>query len=128
MKIVSSLDPASADLYSFEFADVPFSVKRAYWIQNFVPHYVRGNHAHRKLNQLMVLLKGTLDLELNFGEKLTKQSMKAPGDSVLIPNSTWRRFSSQDPQTVILVLADEIYDAEDYIRDFDEYLKWFKNK
>ena len=128
MNIVSSQDPSSADLYSFEFGDVPFIVKRAYWIQNFVPSSMRGNHAHRILTQMMVLLKGTLDIELNSGEEVTRKSLQYPGDSVLIPSATWRRFSSQDPNTVILVLADRVYEPEDYIRDFTEYLEWFQSK
>ena len=125
---MSSQDPSSADLYSFEFGDVPFIVKRAYWIQNFVPSSMRGNHAHRILTQMMVLLKGTLDIELNSGEEVTRKSLQYPGDSVLIPSATWRRFSSQDPNTVILVLADRVYEPEDYIRDFTEYLEWFQSK
>lgn len=128
MNIVSSLDASSADLYSFELGDVPFIVKRAYWIQNFVPSSMRGNHAHRILTQMMVLLKGSLDIELNSGEEVTRKTLQNPGDCVLIPSATWRRFSSQDPNTVILVLADRVYEPEDYIRDFTEYLEWFHSK
>ncbi len=128
MKIVSSLDPASADLYSFAFADVPFDVKRAYWIQNFVPDSVRGNHAHRKLNQMMILLKGSIDIELKRGEIGTKRRLQVPGEYVHIPSATWRSFSSTDIQTVILVLADRVYEPEDYIRNFNDYLEWFKSQ
>ena len=128
MNIVKSLDPTSADLYSFAFSDIPFEVKRIYWIQNFVPGSIRGNHAHRILNQLMILLKGSLELELNRGEIGTKKRLQAPGDFVMIPRATWRRFSSTDPQTIILVLADREYEPEDYIRNYNDYLEWFKNQ
>ncbi len=128
MKIVSSLDPASADLYSFAFADVPFDVKRAYWIQNFVPDSVRGNHAHRILNQMMILLKGSLDIELKRGEIGSKKRLQVPGECVHIPSATWRSFSSTETQTVILVLADRVYEPEDYIRNFNDYLEWFKSQ
>jgi hypothetical protein len=89
---------------------------------------MRGNHAHRILTQMMVLLKGSLDIELNSGEEVTRKSLQSPGDWVLIPSATWRRFSSQDPNTVVLVLADRVYEPEDYIRNYNEYLEWFHTK
>jgi len=77
---------------------------------------------------MMVLLKGSLEIELNSGEEVSTKSLLSPGDCVLIPSATWRRFSTQDPNTVVLVLADRVYEPEDYIRDFNEYLEWFHAK
>lgn len=128
MRVSSSLDPASANLFSFEFYDVPFAVKRAYWIQDFVPSSVRGNHAHRNLNQIMILLKGSLELTLNRGGEVSQVNLENPGDHALIPNATWRSFSTRDSQTVVLVLADEHFDASDYIRNYEEYLDWFRRR
>jgi hypothetical protein len=64
-------------------------------------------------------------LELEIG---TKKRLQVPGEYVLIPSATWRSFSSADTQTVILVLADRIYEPEDYIRNFNNYLEWFENQ
>lgn len=128
MKISRSLDPSSGNLFSFEFYEIPFVVKRAYWIQDFVPFSIRGNHAHRKLNQIMILLKGSLDMRIDRGGIISNVKLTKPGDHVLIPNATWRTFSSKKRQSVVLVLADENYDSSDYIRSYEEYLDWFHKR
>lgn len=128
MRVISRPDPESGNLFAIEFANVPFEVKRVYWIQDFVPFVTRGNHAHKKLTQIMILQKGELDLELIRGRDNSRVKLSTPGDFIFIANATWRRFTATSKETTVLVLADREYEEHDYIRDFAEYSDWFEKR
>ena len=118
-------DPQTASLSVVEFSEIPFLVRRIYWINDFRPNVTRGNHAHKSLNQLFMVTNGNLVLELYRGEQVTSISLNSKSDHILIPPGTWRVIKNPSSNAVVTVLADTPYLEADYIRDFTEYLEWF---
>ncbi|WP_440881203.1 sugar 3,4-ketoisomerase [Tenacibaculum sp. C7A-26P2] len=105
--------------------DVPFEVKRCYFIS--VPtnenKAVRGKHAHKNLKQVIVCLNGSFTLRLlnrNGEEESIRLSKKDEG--IYIENLVWRELNNFSDNCVILVLANQHYDKDDYITDINEFL------
>jgi dTDP-4-dehydrorhamnose 3,5-epimerase-like enzyme len=117
-------DPSSASLGVLEFYRLPFLVKRVYWITKFVTGVSRGNHAHKTLNQAMIMISGQLELELSCGPKKTTVLLNDQSDYVLVPAGFWRVMRNASLDAVLLVAADSEYSEEDYIRNWDEYIQW----
>jgi hypothetical protein len=118
-------DPNSASLGVLEFRHLPFQPKRAYWLSDFKAGSSRGNHAHKSLNQVIVLLQGNLDLIIHNGTKRQEFQLNEKSDYVLIPSGHWREMKNASNGTVLLVLADSDYDEQDYIRSWPDYLHWY---
>lgn len=101
--------------------NVPFSIKRVYWTYFTPNHVVRGHHAHRKLQQVIVAVSGVIDFELEdtAGEVL-RFTLDEPSVGLFIPEGYWRtiRFSHS---AVLLCMASQEYDEADYIRDLQEF-------
>ena len=100
---------------------VPFEIKRVYWTYFTPNHIVRGNHAHRKLQQVIVAVSGVIDFSLeDRNGKKYDFLLDTPNKGIYIPEGYWRviRFSHS---AVLLCLASENYDEKDYIRDYKEF-------
>ena len=121
-------DPNSGDLGVIEFNELPFVPKRIYWISNFKPNVWRGEHAHKSLTQVAIVLSGRLTIDLYLGSKCTSLELTANSDPLLIEPGRWRVIRNADPSTVLLVIADNEYHEEDYIRNWNEYLLWYENE
>lgn len=119
-------DPLSADLRVLNLSDVPFEVRRIYWISNFKKGTIRGHHAHKSLTQMMLLLSGTLELSLYEGQACQSFMMRAGDDPILIKPGKWRIMKNGSIDALVLVLASQEYDESDYIRDWNSYLEWHK--
>lgn len=120
-------DPLSANLGVLNMSDVPFEVRRIYWISNFQKDTIRGRHAHKNLTQMMLLLKGTLELSLYEGHESETFLMQPGEDPVLIKPGKWRVMKNASDDAVVLVLASHEYDESDYIRNWETYLEWHKS-
>jgi dTDP-4-dehydrorhamnose 3,5-epimerase-like enzyme len=118
------IDPQSASLGVLEFEHLPFEPKRAYWISDFKEGATRGFHAHKNLNQIMILLRGSIDVFLYKGTSCLKFNLKENSDYLVVPSGHWREMKNASHETVLLVLADSKYDESDYIRSWPEYIKW----
>lgn len=104
----------------------PFEIKRIYWLYGASSKIKRGMHGHKKLKQVFVLLQGKCTLVIeNSSERVTVELLRS-GDGVFIGAGFWREVNlSQD--SILLVLADSVYDKSDYITDYDEYKNCSKN-
>lgn len=119
-------DPLSANLGVINLNAVPFLVKRIYWISHFKSETIRGNHAHKNLTQLMVPLSGSLDLVLFKGKDSQTFRLEAGNEPKRIEPGMWRVMKNATQNAVVMVLASEEYDESDYIRDWNEYLDWYR--
>jgi hypothetical protein len=109
--------------------NVPFSIKRVYFINNlFNKKAKRGYHAHKKLEQVIFCVNGRFTLHLDDGR--TKQSiiMDDPYYGVRLGPLLWHTMGSFSPDCVILVLASDYYRAGDYLRDYDQFIDYLKKK
>ncbi len=106
-----------------EFNDIPFTIKRVYYMYNTKEGIHRGFHAHQSLEQILVCIHGSCKIKLDNGRERKIVALEKPYEGLYVPNNMWREMYDFSSDAVLLVLASEIYREEDYIRDYDEFLK-----
>lgn len=102
--------------------DIPFQIKRVYYIYDTLPGVVRGKHAHRNLEQILVCVHGSCKVALDDGCERREILLDQPTLGLYIRNDTWREMYDFSQGAVLLVLASEHYDEADYIRDYQQFL------
>ena len=107
-----------------QFKDVPFEIKRAYWVYDVPGGESRGGHAHKRLKQLVIALSGSFHVTLDNGHQRETYLMNHPWQGLLIETGTWRTLDDFSSGAVCLVLASELYEEEDYIYDYDDFLAY----
>ena len=107
--------------------NIPFTIKRAYYIFNTKKDVRRGFHAHKKLKQLAIVLKGSCRFLLDDGKEKIELCLDNPEQGLFIESFIWREMYEFSDDCVLLVLADSFYDESDYIRDYQEFLEIINN-
>ena len=110
-----------------EFNDIPFSIKRVYYMYDTVPDVVRGHHAHKSLQQILVCVHGSCKIRLDNGREKKIVALEKPYEGLYVANNIWREMFDFSPDAVLMVFASELYDESDYIRNYDEFLKYINN-
>lgn len=103
---------------------VPFDIERVYYINDVPYGESRGSHAHKSLHQVIIILSGSLTVDLDDGESLKSYQLSRADQGLFCPPGYWRNMREFKSGTVCLVLTSAHYDVYDYIRDYDEYLAW----
>ncbi|MCR5818050.1 MAG: FdtA/QdtA family cupin domain-containing protein [Prevotella sp.] len=103
---------------------VPFEIKRAYWVYDVPAGESRGGHAHKRLYQLVVALSGSFTVTLDDGHERQTVLLNHPWQGLIIETNTWRTLDDFSSGAVCLVLASEHFEEEDYIYDYDEFLRY----
>ncbi|MGN0999423.1 MAG: sugar 3,4-ketoisomerase [Faecousia sp.] len=111
-----------------ERKDLPFDIKRVYYIYDTLPGVRRGFHAHRSLEQILVCVHGSCKILLDNGYEQEIVTLDQPSDGLYISNDTWREMYDFSEGAVLLVLASEYYDEADYIRNYEDFLKMVRQK
>lgn len=106
--------------------DLPFAVKRVYYIYDTLPGVRRGFHAHRNLQQILLCVNGSCKIHLDNGMDTAEVTLDQPNVGLYIANNMWREMYDFTPGAVLLVLASEYYDEADYIRNYDDFIKMVK--
>jgi len=106
--------------------NIPFSIKRIYYLYDIPGGQERGAHGHKDLNQLIVAASGSFEVVLTDGNESVSYYLNRPYEGLLIKPGLWRELKNFSSGSVCLVLASEKYTEEDYIRDYEEF-KTFKN-
>lgn len=109
-----------------EFSDIPFSIKRVYYMYNTKEGVVRGHHAHKNLEQVLICINGSCKIRLDNGSEEKVVSLEKPYEGVYVPNYMWREMFEFSDDAILLVLASELYDENDYIRDYNEFINILK--
>jgi dTDP-4-dehydrorhamnose 3,5-epimerase-like enzyme len=107
--------------------DVPFDIKRVYYIFGTVPGVARGFHAHMELEQVAVCVTGSCRMVLDSGFGREEIILNSSTKGIHIPTRTWREMHDFSPDCVLLVLASQHYDEGDYIRDYSQFLDELNN-
>lgn len=110
-----------------EFKDIPFRIKRVYYMYDTADGVVRGYHAHKSLEQILVCIHGSCKVLLDNGLERKVVSLEKPYEGLYVASNMWREMFDFSPDAVLLVLASELYDESDYIRDYDKFLEYIKN-
>lgn len=106
-----------------EFIDIPFEIKRVYYIYDTLEGVTRGYHAHKSLEQIMICIHGSCKVLLDNGKEKKVVPLEKPYEGLYVANNMWREMYDFSPDAVLLVLASEIYDESDYIRNYEDFLK-----
>lgn len=111
-----------------EYDEIPFKIKRVYYIYDTNSDVTRGCHAHRTLKQLLVCVSGNCKIRLDDGKESQIVLLDKPNEGILICDTIWREMFDFSKDAVLLVLASDIYDEKDYIRDYQEFLRYVTDK
>lgn len=106
-----------------EKKEIPFDIKRVYYIYDTQDGVRRGFHAHKSLKQLLICVHGSCKVLLDNGKERETVLLDKPYEGIFIQSNMWREMYDFSPGAVLLVLASEIYDESDYIRDYDKFLE-----
>ncbi len=117
-------DPRGNLTFAEAEGHVPFPVKRAYWVYDVPAGESRGGHAHKRLQQMVVAVSGSFTVTLDNGKERETILLNHPWQGLLIDTNTWRTLDDFSSGAVCLVLASEHYEEDDYIYDYDEFLKY----
>ena len=117
-------DPRGNLTVAEELTNVPFDIRRAYWVYDVPGGESRGGHAHKRLRQLIVALSGSFHVTLDNGYERKTYLLNHPWEGLLVETKTWRTLDDFSSGAVCMVLASEPYDAADYIEEYDEFLQY----
>lgn len=120
---IPKIEDPRGNLSVIEKEVVPFDIKRVYYLYDVPAGAERGGHAHKKLQQFLVALAGSFDVVLNDGNEEKTITLNKPFEGLLITNGIWRELKNFSSGAVCLVVASDVFNEEDYIRDFDVFLK-----
>ncbi len=107
-----------------ENKDIPFEIKRVYYMYDTVEGVRRGFHAHKSLEQILICIHGSCKILLDNGKEKNVVPLERPYEGLYVSNAMWREMFDFSPDAVLMVLASDYYKEEDYIRDYDEFLKY----
>ena len=111
-----------------EHKDIPFEIKRVYYMYDTGKGVTRGQHAHKSLEQILICIHGSCKLMLDNGKEKKIVSLEKPYEGLYISNNIWREMYDFSSDAVLMVLASDVYQEEDYIRNYDEFLKFVNMK
>ena len=102
---------------------IPFDIKRVYYLYDVPGGTDRGSHAHKGLHQFVIAMSGSFDIVLSDGDRERRFHLNRSYSGLYICPMMWRTLDNFSSGSVCMVLASEIYDVNDYIRDHDEFLR-----
>lgn len=109
-----------------EQMEVPFDIQRVYYLYDVPGGESRGGHGHKELQQLIVAASGSFDLIIDDGRIKRTFHLARPNMGVYMPAGIWRELDNFSSGSICLVLASSVYDEQDYIRTYSDYLDYKK--
>lgn len=104
--------------------DIPFNIKRVYYMYNTGADMVRGKHAHKCLEQILICIHGSCTICLDDGKEKANILLDKPNEGLYVTNCIWREMYNFSSDAVLMVLASEQYNESDYIRDYNAFLEY----
>ena len=109
-----------------EFKDIPFKIKRVYYMYDTGEGVTRGFHAHKNLEQILICIHGSCKVRLDNGFEKKIVPLEKPYEGLYVSNDMWREMFDFSSDAVLLVLASDYYNEDDYIRDYDKFIEYIK--
>ncbi len=103
--------------------DIPFEIKRVYWIFDTLPDESRGFHAHKNMEQIIVAMDGACQFVLDDGKTREQVWLNRPDKALYIGKNMWREMKHFSYGCKLMILASDYYDEKEYIRDYNIFLK-----
>lgn len=117
-------DPRGNLTFLEEENHIPFKIERVYWIYDVPGGQIRGGHAFRKQNEFIIALSGSFDVVVDSGSEKRTFSLNRSYYGLYIPAGLWRQMENFSTNSLALVASSTQYSEEDYIRDYDDFLKF----
>lgn len=105
-----------------EFKDIPFQIKRVYYMYGIKKGIRRGYHAHKELEQILICIHGSCKVKLDDGSEQQIVLLNDPAEGLYIAHNIWREMFDFSDDAVLMVLASDLYKESDYIRDYQTFL------
>ncbi|WP_202304577.1 sugar 3,4-ketoisomerase [Dryocola clanedunensis] len=109
-----------------EGRNIPFNIKRVYYMYDTLQGIRRGFHAHKKTRQLAIVMKGFCTFLFDDGNEKKSILLDNPAQGLMIEPGIWHEMYDFSNDCILMVLADDLYDESDYIRNYQEFLGWGK--
>ena len=120
------IEDRRGNLSVIEKNNIPFSIKRVYYLYDVPTGAERGGHAHKEQEEFIVSVSGSFDVVLNNGEEERVFSLNNPNQGLYVAQKTWRELRNFSSGAVCLVVSSGEFIEDDYIRDFDDFLNYLK--
>lgn len=101
---------------------IPFAMKRVYYLYDVPSGAERGGHSHKVQQEFLVALSGSFDVVLTDGQEQKTVTLNKPNEGLLIPNGIWRELENFSSGSVCLVIASDVFEEADYLRDYNDFL------
>ena len=111
-----------------QFKHIPFEIKRTYWIYDVPGGCDRGGHAYKENQEIIVALSGAFDVVLDDGKEKKTFSLNRSYNGLYVPKGMWRTMTNFSTNSLALVLSSTEYDVNDYIMDYEEFLRWINGE
>ena len=111
-----------------QLKEVPFDIKRVYWTYDVPGGESRGGHAHKKCQSFIIAVSGSFTVRLDDGHKHETYHLNHPYQGLLINTGVWRTLEDFSSGAVCLALASELFDENDYIREYDDFISYVEDK
>ncbi len=111
-----------------QMKNIPFEIKRVYYMFDTVHGVRRGFHAHKCLKQILICVKGSCKILLDDGTEKAEVLLDRPNKGLIIDSHIWREMFDFSEDAVLMVLASELYDEADYIRNYDEFIQYIQGE
>lgn len=108
------------------YKDIPFEIKRVYYMYDTGEGVRRGFHAHKSLEQILICIHGSCKIHLDNGFEKKEIFLEKPYEGLYISNAMWREMYDFSTDAVLMVLASDYYNEDDYIRNYDDFLDMVK--
>lgn len=106
---------------------IPFKIKRTYMIYDVPGGEVRGSHAYKELDEVIIALSGSFDLVVDDGSQVKSFTLNRSYNAIFVPHGLWRTLQNFSTNSLCLVLASTDYNEEDYIRNYDDFIAFNQN-
>ena len=120
---IQKIEDPRGNLSVIENDVIPFDIKRVYYLYDVPSGAERGGHSHKEQQEFLVALSGSFDVILNDGKVEKTVTLNKPFEGLLITNGIWRELKNFSSGAVCLVIASDVFSEEDYIREFEDFLK-----
>lgn len=110
------------------FKDIPFEIKRVYYMYDTTAGVARGHHAHKQLEQILICVHGSCRILLDNGKEKETVVLDQPNTGLYISSDMWREMYDFSSDAVLMVLASSYYDESDYIRNYDQFLAYVNSR
>lgn len=120
------IDPRGNLTVAESIKNIPFDIKRVYWVYDVPGGEHRGGHAHKQCKELLVAVSGSFTVTLDDGNETHTFLLNHPYQGLFIDTNTWRTLDDFSSGAVCLVLASELFEEEDYIREYEDFREYVK--